>query len=77
MAEDNGIVGTVNMDYRSFHLHYECAVWMCNEDVIGTIHEDLHSTMEQCKEISYEEWKKRPIWKKAYQMVLNLFAPLL
>ena len=26
VAEDNGIVGTVNMDYRSFHLHYECPV---------------------------------------------------
>ena len=77
VAEDNGIVGTVNMDYRSFHLHYECAVWMCNEEVIGAIHDDLNETLKQCKEITYEEWKKRPVLKKAYQMVLNLFAPLM
>ncbi len=77
VAEDNGIIGTVNMDYRSFHLHYECAVWMCNEEVISTIHDDLSETMKECKEISYEEWKQRPLLMKAYQMVLNLFAPLM
>jgi cardiolipin synthase len=24
------IVGTVNMDYRSYYLHYECGVWFCD-----------------------------------------------
>jgi len=77
ITEDSGIVGTVNMDYRSFHLHYECGVWMCNGDTIKIIKEDLLATMEQCNEISYEEWKNRPLIIKIYQMILNLFSTLM
>jgi cardiolipin synthase len=75
--EDCGIVGTINMDYRSFHLHYECGVWMCDRDTIHTIREDLLKTMEQCHEVTYEEWKNRPLTIKLYQMVLNMFATLM
>ncbi|WP_243456483.1 cardiolipin synthase [Mobilitalea sibirica] len=77
ISEDTGIVGTVNMDYRSFHLHYECGVWMCNREVIDTIKADLLKTMEQCHEVTYEEWKNRPLFTKLYQMVLNLFKTLM
>lgn len=77
ISEDNGIVGTINMDYRSFHLHYECGVWMCNRDVIDTIRQDMLATMEQSREVTYEEWKNRPVIMKIYQMVLNLFSTLM
>jgi len=77
ISEDTGIVGTINMDYRSFHLHYECGVWICNQEVINTIYEDLTQTMEQCHEITYDEWKSRPLPMKIYQMILNLFATLM
>lgn len=77
ISEDTGIVGTINMDYRSFHLHYECGVWICNNEVISDICDDLNKTMEQCQEITYEEWKNRPLSMKVYQMILNLFATLM
>ncbi|MDF2542175.1 MAG: putative rane protein [Herbinix sp.] len=77
ISEDCGIVGTINMDYRSFYLHYECGVWICNKDVIDTIKEDLMKTIDQCHEVTYEEWKARPLHIKAYQMVLNLFSTLM
>jgi cardiolipin synthase len=77
ISEDSGIVGTINMDYRSFHLHYECGVWICNKDTIHTIKEDLLMTMEQCHEVTYEEWKNRPFIMKVYQMFLNLFSTLM
>ena len=75
--EDCGIVGTVNMDYRSFYLHYECGVWLCDKETISTIREDLLKTMEQCHEVTYEEWKNRPLRIKLYQMILNLFSTLM
>jgi cardiolipin synthase A/B len=77
ISEDSGIVGTINMDYRSFHLHYECGVWICNKEAINTIKDDLLKTMEQCHEVTYEEWKNRPLYIKAYQMVLNVFSTLM
>jgi cardiolipin synthase len=77
VSEDSAIVGTINMDYRSFHLHYECGVWMCDRDTVRTIREDLLKTMEQSHEMTYEEWKNRPLIIKLYQMVLNLFSTLM
>ncbi len=77
ISEDCGIVGTINMDYRSFHLQYECGIFICNREVIGTIREDLVKTMEESREVTYEEWKNRPLALKLYQMFLNLFSTLM
>lgn len=75
--EDCGIVGTINMDYRSFYLHYECGLWMCNREVIDVIKDDLLNTIDISKEITYQEWKNRPWYLKTYQRILNLFSTLL
>jgi cardiolipin synthase len=77
ITEDSAIVGTINMDYRSFYLHYECGVWICDKDTVKTIREDLVKTMEQSHEVTYEEWKNRPVLMKIYQMVLNVFSTLM
>ncbi len=77
ISEECGIVGTINMDYRSFHLHYECGVWMCDPKTINTIKEDLLSTMEQSHEVTFEEWRNRPFIMKLYQKILNLFSTLM
>lgn len=75
--EDCGVVGTINMDYRSFYLHYECGLFMCNREVIAGIKKDLDETLKVCHEITLEEWKNRPLNVKIKQQVLNLFATLM
>lgn len=75
--EDCAIVGTINMDYRSFYLHYECGVWVCNREAIQDIKKDFLETIEECKEITYTEWKNRPLSLKVYQWILNVFSTLL
>lgn len=77
ISEDSGIVGTINMDYRSFHLHYECGLWFSNCDTVNIIKEDLLKTMEKCHEVTYEEWKNRPLTLKISQLVLNLFSTMM
>lgn len=77
ISENSGIVGSINMDYRSFHLQYECGLWICNREVVDKIREDLLRTIEQCREITYEQWKSRPWYLKSYQRVLNLFSTLM
>ncbi len=75
--EHCGIVGTINMDYRSFYLHYENGVWISNDEVITTIKKDLLETMQQSREITYEEWKRRPLSWRFCQPILNLFSTLM
>ncbi|MBR5280754.1 MAG: cardiolipin synthase [Clostridia bacterium] len=75
--DEAALVGTVNMDFRSFYMHYENAVWTCGTPIIRTLHDDFIQTQSQCREITYETWKNRPVWYKILQGILNIFAPML
>ncbi|HHU70836.1 MAG TPA: cardiolipin synthase [Clostridiales bacterium] len=77
ITENAAIVGTINMDYRSFHLHYECGVWVCNDDIVQIIKSDLEKAIKVSTEVTYEIWKSRPLKIKIYQMILNLFSPIM
>ena len=77
LTEDCGIIGTINMDYRSFYLHYECGALIYNKEVLQPVYKDLVETMAISHEITYEEWKNRPLWIKVKQNFLNLFATLM
>lgn len=77
ISDGCGIVGTINMDYRSFNLHYENGVWISDYKTIRAIKRDLLATMEQCREVTYEEWKNRPFTKKVQQGFLNIFSTLM
>ena len=76
LTEDAAIVGTINMDYRSFYLHYENGVWMSGEKIQNDIHKDFEKMFEESREIKYEEWLNRPVSWKLIQPLLNLFATL-
>ena len=69
-------VGTINMDYRSLYLHFECGCYMEDVDVIKDIKKDLLDTIDKSIEISKEEAKPKLI-KAVLQSFLRLAAPLM
>ena len=71
-------VGTVNLDYRSLYLHFECGVWMANTASVVDIREDFLNTLEQCEQITLDS----PIMnarfpKRLARAILKIFAPLM
>ena len=76
MNEHCAIVGTVNMDYRSFYLHYENGIWVYDRQFVGVVESDIAETIRVSREITYEEWKKRPALRKFAQFVLKVFDSL-
>lgn len=70
-------VGTVNMDYRSFIMHFECGLWMCNNKTIYDIKEHFNSLLLQSQEITLEKYKKSPWFVKLKRAALHLFAPFM
>lgn len=76
LTENAVIVGTINMDYRSFYLHYENGVWMSGKEIQEAVRKDFFNTFEISKEITYEEWLNRPYSWKLVQPLLNLFSTL-
>lgn len=70
-------VGTINTDYRSFYLHFECGVWMCQVPAVKEIEGHFNEILADCKQIKLAEWRRRPILQKLKQTVLHLFAPFM
>lgn len=72
-----GICGTVNMDYRSFYLHYECGVVINDNPAVLDMKEDFLKTMKESEKIDYEKWSNRPVRHKVIQWLLKVFSPML
>lgn len=71
------VIGTVNLDYRSLYLHFENAIYFAHDQEIIKMREDFEETLKDCELITYEKWKKRPLWLKIAQFILKLFSPLM
>ena len=78
VADDEyGVVGTINLDYRSLYLHYECSVWMYKSKAVGGIKKDYLETLEKCREITPESMKKKTLLQNIGLAVLRAFAPMM
>lgn len=71
------ITGSINLDYRSLFLHYENAVYIYDDPVVQEIRDDFFETLQQSREISLEDWQKRPLWLRFLEPLLKIFSPLL
>lgn len=70
-------VGTINLDYRSLYMHFECGVWIYDAEVVAEIKEDALKTIRASKEITLEEIQKQSWLKSTAQGLLRLFSPLM
>lgn len=68
-----GFVGSVNMDYRSFQLHFECGA-LFSGSAVAAVQEDMSRTMEKSRQVTMESWKKRKWYVKLLGAVLRPFA---
>ncbi|MGL4107667.1 cardiolipin synthase [Clostridium sp. LP20] len=78
VADDEvGTIGTINMDYRSLYLHFECGVLLYKTKSILQIKEDFLKTLEVCKSITLEDTKKVKWSNRFLRAILKVFAPLM
>ena len=72
--DEIAVVGSINLDYRSLYLHFECATLLYKTSTIGDIKEDAVKAIAASREI--EPGKKR-FYNELLDAVLHLFAPLM
>ena len=73
----DAVVGTINLDYRSLYLHFECAAYLYKVPALADIKTDFTSTMEQSQEISLEDAKRLPLLTRVAGKLLKVVAPLM
>ena len=71
------VVGSINLDYRSLFLHFECATWMLGSGAVADVEEDFSETLKSCRMLTEDILKARPLWKRLVSAVLRMFAPLM
>jgi cardiolipin synthase A/B len=78
VADDEAaIIGTTNMDFRSYYMHFECGILFIESKVIRDLKDDFVQTQNQCIEITMEDCLRVPTHKRWGRAILNLFSGLL
>lgn len=75
--DEYGVVGTINMDYRSLYLHFECAVWLYNTDTVMDIKEDFLDTLKVCRQVTIQQVRNIKWYRAVTDSVLRVFAPMM
>jgi cardiolipin synthase len=70
-------VGSINLDYRSLCLHFECGALFYQSRVVAEVQEDILQTLSACEEITIEQCENLRLPTRLVRGVLRLFAPLL
>lgn len=70
-----GVIGTINLDYRSLVHHYECGTYMYKTLAIKQLYNDLN-TMLTCCQLQLNP-PKLHLWEKFVCAIANIFRPLL
>lgn len=70
------VVGTINMDYRSLYLHFECGTLMYNNPEIKQVKKDDLDTMEKCRKVELSDMKTNFLGE-LIDSFLRSVAPLL
>ena len=71
------IVGTMNFDNRSFALNDESVVTAYDEGVAATLESMFHEDLKYSREITLEEWRRRPWHHRVYERGATLLSRLL
>ncbi len=70
-------VGTINLDYRSLYLHFECGVWMFGCDCVRQIERDFQDTLAKSREWTLKDCLATPWYTRMGGALLRVVAPLL
>lgn len=70
-------VGSINLDFRSLYLHFECGIFLYQSGAVMQVKEDALDTFEKSEEVSLQFCTERNLIVRFVQSILRLFAPLL
>ena len=70
------VVGTINLDFRSLYLHFECGLLLDRTASILQIYDDFIKTLEKCTEFAARDLEKNFILR-LFDSVIRVFSPLM
>src|SRR5688572_2720539 len=79
MTFDNqlAIIGTANMDTRSFYINFEIAALIYDEKLCSEVDQSFIDDLKDSEEIMLKRWSKRSLYNRVLDSICRLLAPLL
>ena len=77
VTDDIAIIGSANMDFRSFEQNFELSVIMYDAEIAKKMVEIYENDLRSSEEIKKEEWTTRRFSQKIKESLARLFSPLL
>lgn len=74
--DEYGVVGSVNMDFRSLFLHFENGVLLFRTPSVLDIRADFEKTLALCSEVTLSDCMKLSFRKRILRAILRVFAPI-
>lgn len=71
-----GVIGSSNMDMRSFALNYEVSLMLLGDDVVHRLQSVEDHYRSVSRELTLEEWSRRPVRLRWVDNVMRLTAAL-
>lgn len=69
------VVGTINMDYRSLYLHFECGVYLHQTNTVLEIKKDVLNTIEKSRKVE-DSLLRKGLIERFVDAFLNVISPL-
>ena len=70
------VVGSINMDYRSLFLHFECGTLLYRNSQILALRDDVLNTLRKCREVQLSDCRTN-LLGTLLDSVLRLLSPLM
>lgn len=78
VADSNiAIVGTANMDFRSFDLNFEVNAIIYDQEFATELRDVFYADLKDSKKINPTAWNDRPIYKELIEKTVRLVSSLL
>lgn len=71
------VVGSTNLDFRSFLFNAECDLVILDPDTAGKLEAAFLADQAQAREVLLEDWRNRPLLHRLGDRLARLLAPVL
>src|SRR5690606_15398836 len=75
--DEIAVVGTANMDVRSFDLNFEVNAIIYDEEIANQLQKTFYEDLISTEKIELEQWQNRSVFYKFLDKLARLFSPML
>lgn len=75
--DDFASIGSTNIDFRSFEHNFEANMFIYSTAVNAGVKRQFMADIQHCVRVKPAQWRRRPLFKKAFESILRLLSPVL